>query len=629
MASISPTHVCPACLQNFDDARVLSCLHSVCKACIDQMAVTATDGVVTCPICRAKERLSPNGAAALPKDVTVSPSSSCGSGLDHDVCGLCQDDTKKPVSWCKVCRLALCESHTVPHMMSAASGGGDHMIVPISKASQENASGDKDVDAAPSTTTRVCSFHGEPLKYHCGTCDVAICGGCGLIGDHKKHDNVRLIKDILNDRKTEVNAKADTLENDVVPKLEHSIQAVDSMSTELARRADEVRTDIRKAGKQVVEMVEAHVEQMVQEVDYLELSRCKILDRQREELKSHLDAAKNAVDFHDRVMVVTNSEESQLSLLHALKTRMTALITSNIKDKPQHHANLQFQPASHKNLASKAKEAIGRVIPCQGSAKFSEIKGGNAQRTTKATPVSITVYAKDFNGEKLTTGGDVISTRWAGMLSAENTPSTTITDNANGSYTIVCVCPTAGTFQLEAYVNGEKMATNVAITCVALRSTFDPNECHPSITISTDRRKASTNRSGLRHVSVLGSFPMQHGQYTWKIRIGEVSDFHMLGISSKDKPTTHKDDYSSAYCWYSKASHPTGQFFRDGVQAVGKVSDWRGSDTFQLDLDCDRHTLRITNLRSGEHSTFSNLPDKEYFQYANLHQKENSVEFVE
>ena len=171
----------------------------------------------------------------------------------------------------------------------------------------------------------MCPNHGESLKYHCGTCDVAICGACTAIGDHKRHDNVRLIKDIFNDRKTEVNANVDTLESDVVPKLEHSIQAVDNVSMEVARHADEIRTNIRKAGKQAVDMVEAHVEQMVQEVDDLELSRCKVLDRQRDELKSHLDAAKNAIHFRNRVMELTGpGKETHFSLLHALEMRPQA-----------------------------------------------------------------------------------------------------------------------------------------------------------------------------------------------------------------------------------------------------------------------------------------------------------------
>ena len=67
----SPITVCPVCLDNLVDARLLPCLHSVCKTCVDKLLVTATDGNVKCPICQAAVTLPSGGAESLPKDVTV------------------------------------------------------------------------------------------------------------------------------------------------------------------------------------------------------------------------------------------------------------------------------------------------------------------------------------------------------------------------------------------------------------------------------------------------------------------------------------------------------------------------------------------------------------------------------
>ena len=616
-----PSDVCPACLQNLQDARVLSCLHSVCKACIDKMAVTATDGVVTCPICQATERLPSTGASGLPSDAAIGRTESGFLGK----CGLCEDEKKNPVSWCKTCCVALCESDMAPHMLSAVPAEGHHVIVPISVATEKSV---HTVKSVSSTATPLCVHHGEALKYHCGTCDEAICGACAAIGDHRKHDHIRLIKDILNERKKQVTEKVDTLEKDVVRKLERSLQAVDNVSTELERRADEVRTDIRQAGKRVVDMVEAHVEQMVQEVDDLELSRCKVLDSQRKELKSHLDAARNAVRFHDRIMQLGDlGEEPQFSLLRALETRTAALISTHIKEQPECHSHMMFKAASDTDLACKSKESLGKVVPCQASAKHSEIEGEKTRTAMKGKATRINVRTKDSNGENMTCGGDVISSRFATTHAAENTPSTTTTDNGDGSYTISCSCQSAGTFQLGVYVNGEKMATVVTVKCVTFTSAFDPNECHQSITISDAGQKASLNGAGGNgHVSVLGSTPMRQGQHTWKVKIGTNPNYHMLGVATKPLSPQRAGDYSqAAYCWQS-GGH---SFYRDGVQVSGHLQVWSGSDTFQLILDCDLHTLKITNMRTGESSTFSNLPDKEYFQFADLYQNRNSVEFVE
>ena len=406
-----PSDVCPTCLQNFQDARVLSCLHSVCRTCIDKMAVTATDGVVTCPICQATERLPSTGASGLPIDAAVG----CTDSGSLDECGLCEDNKKRSVFWCKTCCVTLCESHIANHMLSAVSADLEehHVIVPISVATEELESVHV-TKSVTSTATPVCAHHGEALKYHCGTCDAAICGACAAIGDHQKHDHIQLIKDILNERKKQVTKKVDTLERDVVRKLERSLQAVDNVSTELERRADEVRTDIRQAGKRVVDMVVAHVEQMVQEVDDLELSRCKVLDRQRKELKSHLDSARNAVRFRNRIMQLGDSgEEPHFSVLHALETRTAALVSSHIKEQPECHSRMMFKAASDAELACKAKESLGKVVPCQASAEDSEFKGEKTRRIAKGKPTRFTIQAKDSNGENMTCGGDVISSRFA------------------------------------------------------------------------------------------------------------------------------------------------------------------------------------------------------------------------
>ena len=625
----SPVDICPVCLQRFGDARVLPCLHNMCKACVDGMAFTATDGVISCSVCRTSVTLPPNGATGLPKDVSVSSTHATSDDCGSPECGMCDDDKtrKKPTMWCKQCRLPLCNEHTAPHVISASSSGEVHIVVPLSMADEES----KNQLSVGKCSTPKCAHHGESLKYHCGTCDVAICGDCAVIGDHKKHDNVRLIKDILNERKTDVNAKVDTLENEVVPKLEHSIQAVDNVSMELTRRADKVRTDIRKAGKQAVDMVEAHVEQMVQEVDDLELSRCKVLDRQRDELKSHLDAARNAIQFRNRIIRMSDSrEETNFSLLHTLGTRTEALITTHVKEEPQHHSNLEFKAASDGDLATKTKESIGKVIPCQASARHCEIEGSATRKGTKGQVISITIRAKDSNGKTVTTGDDIITTQWATMTATECMPAVSIKNHHNGTHSISCICPSAGTFQLQVYVNGEKMATDVTITCATFSLAFDPSECHPSVTISEDGQKAAFQGTPTEFLSVLGSSPMRTGQHTWKMKIGRNPRYYMLGIAPKPlSPCREQDHEISAYCWLT--SLKGRQFYRHGIQSIatlpGKFAET--DDTVQLDLDCDLHALQIRNLRTGKAAAFSNLPDKEYFKFASLLYSNSSVEFVE
>ena len=159
MACASSITACPVCLDNFVDARVLPCLHSVCKACIDKMDVTATDGNVTCPVCRASVTLPSSGAAALPKDVVALETSEVCE------CASCDDDkTRKPAkAWCKECCLAFCLEHAGPHVVSVSSSGETHSVISLRLAMGESA-GESQHSCAGGVVP-MCPQHGQPLRF--------------------------------------------------------------------------------------------------------------------------------------------------------------------------------------------------------------------------------------------------------------------------------------------------------------------------------------------------------------------------------------------------------------------------------------------------------------------------------
>ena len=633
MACASSITVCPVCLDNFVDARVLPCLHSVCKACIDKMDVTATDGNVTCPVCRASVTLPSSGAAALPKDVIALETAEVCE------CASCDDDkTRKPAkAWCKECRLAFCLEHAGPHVVSVSSSGETHSVISLSLAMMEESASESSHSCAGGVVP-MCPQHGEPLKFHCGACDVAICGDCGMIGDHQDHKPVRYIRDIVDERKRQVAEKVNKLEREFTEKLEHSLHAVDHVSKELARRADEARTDIRQAGKQAVQMVEAHVEQMVEEIDDMEASRCKILDRQRDELKSFLDSAQNAVRFKERVMHLNVGKEALFSLLQALETRATSLLCSYFFEQPQHHSRITISMASDSDLANKSKEAVGKVVNCQASARHSVIEGSASRKTEVGAVLRVLVMAKGRDGQRITTGGDVISVQCTPMSRDRSRPQITVNDNDDGTYMVAISSHAEGEFRADVFVNGEKMVTSVNVAFLP-PFRFDPNECHVRVVIGKYAKKATFESGENSNFNwVLSTTSMSQGQYTWKMtQPGVTSLFPVwinvpgisLGVSTKPSPSSRKNVCDNvAYCW--KLNHCA--YYHDSVQcSQEKIKAERG-DVIQFDLDCDRHTLQITNLCNGETGTFSNLPDKEYFHYAAMFGRKGysgSVEFVQ
>ena len=53
---------CPICLEQFKEPKVLSCLHSYCKSCLQKYVTKTSDKQhkITCPECRQETQVLPN-----------------------------------------------------------------------------------------------------------------------------------------------------------------------------------------------------------------------------------------------------------------------------------------------------------------------------------------------------------------------------------------------------------------------------------------------------------------------------------------------------------------------------------------------------------------------------------------
>lgn len=626
---------CGVCKQEVRDARVLPCLHSLCLQCAEQLLLAEGDGYIQCPLCLLVSRLPVGGTAALPMLADPGDPASWASTVDEGesfparVCALCivcdeHREATEASTICERCQILLCASHTLAHITSAPVGEAHSIrtLAPLGLDEETGAGGRPSMGRLP-----LCPSHNQPMKIYCGKCDTAICGECGTVGEHRDHRPLRYRDDPFRQRRDDLAVEIGQLEERVVTGLQKTVETVDNVRTDLQKKCSKVRQDIRYAGKRAMATVKDQMEAMIQGVDDVEEMRLKVLDQQREDLVKHIETSRNAIRFGRKVLA--NTEGNSLALLRTVETRVAGLRSASFLDRPQRHSLLKFRASDDNVVVENAKASIGRVDFCQASATNSYIEGPISRSFVidENASVSFTLRTVSVAGEALTVGGDVINLRWAESVNTVY-PDVNVADNGDGTYTISCMPTAPGLCVLETFVNGEKMSAELSIKTRSHKWEWDPSECHPKVTISDDRQTAHiASGGGLAHLSVVGSAPMRHGEHIWKVKIGPASNFHMLGIATKPLSAARKRDYSTVgYCWFNCTGYA---YYRHDVQVDGQLSDWSGGDTFQLCLNCDRHTLRITNMRSGETSMFRNLPDKEFFQFADLFHSDNMVKFVD
>ncbi|XP_071787520.1 E3 ubiquitin-protein ligase TRIM33-like [Asterias amurensis] len=171
---------CGICFEQYNDPRVLDCLHSFCKICLQKYQSTnykdAT--MLICPVCLKKTQLHQKDVQALKTNFNITGLADQLKlvSLSEDnqwVCKLCKDKNEAthfcfdcPAIFCANCYKVHQKSHTVNTLKDISDG--------------KIASKDRKPKRHPE-----CQTHeGEVMRFYCTTCDVMICRDCTVI-DHR------------------------------------------------------------------------------------------------------------------------------------------------------------------------------------------------------------------------------------------------------------------------------------------------------------------------------------------------------------------------------------------------------------------------------------------------------------
>ena len=607
---------CAVCHQDKHDYRLLICLHSFCISCIEQLVLSAEkQGEIRCPLCRAVTCLPSSGVQGLTKDVTrrTTETTAC-AWKDESPC------SNKAECWCSSCKAGYCSAHAFQHITTSP---GQHAIV-STLSEPDGKSGDRQTTGI-AYKDEMCSVHeGLPLSLFCVPCDIVVCGHCALVGNHKEHQPIVLANDMAEEKKKEVLGKVEEVEKEFLPRALAYLKTVDEVGEKLCARAKDVRSEIELAGKKAVEAIETRVLQKLQEVEDIECARHKVLDGEHDRVKKLCEDAKRAVEFGSRlVKIKTSSGEAGLPAWLALGARVSSLVGAELGDTPPSHSNLDFKATTDEAQLHQSDDMLGVVVTCDASAAHTFVEGDKERRCDRNESVTFVVQTCDSRGKLLRRGGDRITARCGkcpGDVRADL--QSRISDNGDGSYGMTFTPRADGNYVFEVFVNGTKMANTLSITCGKI--TFDPDYCQSGITLSNGQQTASyPGQTGAGWYAVAGKPAMQTGKHQWSVVCENCGwDGCMMGVITPDA-MAQGGSCDDAYCWHSR----TGQRYFQGT-ARGQIDCWGSGTTLCFDLDCDSHTLQITNTASGKSAFIDDLPDGKLLPFFSMYYSGQKTTFI-
>lgn len=109
---------CPLCHEMFNNPRLLPCLHTFCKRCLENLVVPRSS-TLSCPACRTDVQLTERGVGAFPPNFVVTTMMDVAAVRAHDknpiMCSSCED--KLPAAArCIECMDFLCHDCRNAHM---------------------------------------------------------------------------------------------------------------------------------------------------------------------------------------------------------------------------------------------------------------------------------------------------------------------------------------------------------------------------------------------------------------------------------------------------------------------------------------------------------------------------------
>jgi hypothetical protein len=204
--------LCGACKKTINEPKILSCSHSFCKACVENLATQDKANVdsegkkLNCPTCRSTTTLKPDeNVAGLPNhEFILKLLTAVGPNRNQDasVCSYCQKEPSFTI--CMECEMLLChECHMIHERWPPMQC---HIMLSIGEIIN------RDKQQKIGAEKLSCTQHKDAIpKFYCETCKELICMKCMASVHTKPGHTCVAIHEIYRKQQDAVKTKCSTI----------------------------------------------------------------------------------------------------------------------------------------------------------------------------------------------------------------------------------------------------------------------------------------------------------------------------------------------------------------------------------------------------------------------------------
>ncbi|XP_066472233.1 E3 ubiquitin-protein ligase TRIM45 [Tiliqua scincoides] len=456
---------CPLCNKLFSAPKILSCLHTFCTSCLEQLEPfsdlssqgedldSSSDGSwlqdpqqqppllsILCPVCDSEVDLPPGGIKDLTVDhlalneVLLETLQGEGLGL---ACDLCVDgDAMKR---CQTCRICLCQFCCQAHKRQKKTAS--HTIVEL-----------QDLKSYTHIEKPIqCLSHpSEELKLFCEQCDLPVCQEC-LVGEHWQHPS-NFIGNVIRKHENSIQELLKVTERHVGT-LEEACSQIDGVSSTLSNHVELVAQEIRTFADGYVKAIEEHRDRLLKCLEELKVQRENQLHLQKAQLLQLCLDMNTGVEF-TKHLLANGSDLEILLTKRVVENRLKKLNNVDYNTHPVANVRIHFSPQEKADQYC-GYEIFGAILDKAADPTKCVLQGEGLFNCYQKETVGFTLLCKDMSGKQMDRGGEYVRVTISHRDSKNCVIKATICDNQDGTYHISYTPEKLGKYVVCIFVRGQ------------------------------------------------------------------------------------------------------------------------------------------------------------------------------
>ena len=436
---------CSVCQEQFSETnepKILKCLHTFCKSCLEAWLRQQSGGALSCPTCRQITECPSNNISNLPSNlfykqmVDIVKAYSGQGQEDSPHCGNC-DKGKSLKFYCADCNHFLCEDCAGAHRKMKALRG--HQVKEIGKFKPSDAR-----DYA--RRANVCKKHNDEVRFYCEQCVICICRDCAIL-DHREHNIVSLDNGLQN-KKSEIEKKMQEVHANV-PLLKIKKEFLQKQRARMTKSVELATEEIHRTAERNIEFIRQHESSVTERLMNQKETFDAAFSNTVTGLDDKLVEIESSLDFGKEILQRNNLPEI-LNVEEVLEQRFQELMEPCVFNLKVNYSAVKYVA----NDLSSLKDSPGKLLTTNTEPSLTMVDGMGLTEGVQGENCTFTVITKDSKGNKTHSEIDRVQVYIQSPQTGESVRSV-IADSEDGCYKVSYKPEVAGGFNVVIKVAGE------------------------------------------------------------------------------------------------------------------------------------------------------------------------------